>query len=443
MEISCSPFGIVYLTRPRQGAMDLANAGFRHMCLELDMCCPPYELEHYGEEKEEVIRENDLRKVRGQEEWISVLDDITEMDRHFQPMLDTCSSQGLSFPIARAPFLMRDTKRTDLEGLLLWLHGKCIEYCSRIGVSAIVIQPLFSGISYGKEWERNREYFLKLAPVARKNHVMILLQNLCRNYNGHMVRGVCSDSQTAAEWVDRLNREADADDSADEGQEHKAPCFGFCMNVGICSLCGQDMYEFAVNLGHRLKAVVLEDCDGRQEGHMLPFTCICHGQPQTDWLSLIRGLRQIGFDGSLILDIRDTAANFSPLLRPQMLGMAKSVAGYFQWQIEIENSLKKYSSIVLFGAGNMCRNFMKCYGEKYPPLFTCDNNQNIWGTEFCGLEVKPPGQLTNLPKDCGIFICNIYYREIEAQLREMGIQNIEFFNDEYMPSFHFDRLEGV
>ena len=121
---------------------------------------------------------------------------------------------------------------------------------------------------------------------------------------------------------------------------------------------------------------------------------------------------------------------------------ARSVAEYFKWQIEIEQILKRYSAIVLFGAGNMCRNFIKCYGEKYAPLFTCDNNQVLWGTSFCGLEVKPPEALRSLPEGCAILICNIYYREIEKQLRQMGVGNpIEFFNDEYMPSFYFDRLD--
>ena len=91
----------------------------------------------------------------------------------------------------------------------------------------------------------------------------------------------------------------------------------------------------------------------------------------------------------------------------------------------------------------MCRNYLKCYGEKYPPLFTCDNNGKLWGSVFEGLEVKNPQVLSALPKDCAVFICNIYYREIEEQLRQMGIENpIEFFNDEYMPSFYFDRLEN-
>ena len=220
-----------------------------------------------------------------------------------------------------------------------------------------------------------------------------------------------------------------------------SPVFAFCLDTGICTLCGQDMQAFAAALGRRLQAVILRDCGRQQESSLLPFTSAFQGQPGTDWLSLIRGLRSMDFGGSLVLDFADTAAAFSPLLRPQLLPLAKSAAEYFKWQIELESLLKKYESIVLFGAGNMCRNYMKCYGSQYPPLFTCDNNPAVWGTTICGLEIKPPEALKELPDSYGIFICNIYYREIETQLRKMGIKNIEFFNDEYMPSFHFDRLE--
>ncbi|MBQ7582713.1 MAG: hypothetical protein IJU25_07840, partial [Lachnospiraceae bacterium] len=75
-------------------------------------------------------------------------------------------------------------------------------------------------------------------------------------------------------------------------------------------------------------------------------------------------------------------------------------------------------------------------------LYTCDNNSKIWGTEFEGLTVNSPEKLKELPEDAAIIICNGYYREIEAQLREMNIQNpIEYFNDEYMPTFYFDRFK--
>lgn len=454
MDIACSSAGIVNPFRPCQGILDITNAGFENISLEMDMCCSAYELEHYGKQ---------LKNQDDSERWKEY--DFLPVSRHpdrigdfFGKMISEVREKRLRISVVRAPYLPRDMKRADLEELLFRIHEESIRFCGRIGGRYIVIRPFLSIMHvgcrqsdnltdewqeassgrmdeldavHGDGWQRNREYYLRLATAAQESNVIILLENQCRSMNGHMVRGFCADGYEAATWVDALNQET--------GEER----FGFCMDVGVCSLCGQDMHEFARVLGSRIKAVILRDCDGQQEGAMLPFTCAYSGQPKTDWLNLIRGLRETGFDGQLVLDFQDTARTFSPILRPQLMTLAKAVADYFRWQIEIENLLKKYSSIALFGAGNMCRNYMKCYGEKYPPLFTCDNNQKIWGTEFCGLEVRPPEALKEIPEGCGIFICNIYYREIERQLRDMGIENIEFFNDEYMPSFHFDRLKIV
>lgn len=258
----------------------------------------------------------------------------------------------------------------------------------------------------------------------------ILLQNRCKEVNGHFVRGENSNAKVLAQRIDTLNTEAGAEK------------YGVCVDTGALNLCGQDMYEYIHTLDHRVKAVIIRENDGQHDYAMLPFTSVANGQSQMDWLGVIRGLREIAFDGCLIMDFGDTASAFSPLLRPQLLSLAKSIADYFKWQIEIESLLKKYKSIVLFGAGNMCRNYMKTYGEKYTPLFTCDNNKALWGTSFCGLEVKSPEVLKDLPTECAVFICNTYYREIEQQLRGMGIENnIEFFNDEYMPTFYFDVIK--
>ena len=60
------------------------------------------------------------------------------------------------------------------------------------------------------------------------------------------------------------------------------------------------------------------------------------------------------------------------------------------------------------------------------------------------MTVKDPAELKNLPADCAVLICNVFYRDIETQLRQMGIKNpVAFFNDEYMPSFHFERIEDM
>ncbi len=427
MKVATTLSGIIDYKRPGQGTSDIISAGFENAFLNFDALCSPYELENTGRPVIEQEADDDPQiKVSAQPSY---------MHKLLHPLLEKCGGKSINekrinIEAAYAPYLPRETKHGDeINDLLKELTIESIKACAAFGCHYLIVRPLFAGIEPGAEFQANKEYYISLAETAKQNNVILLLENQCSNIGGHLVRGLCSDAQTSAEWIDSLNETV--------GEER----FGFCMDTGICSICGQDMREFAIALGARIKVVILRECDGHNENSILPFTGINTSSFQNEWLNLIRGMREINFDGTLILEYAGTVSAFSPLLRPQLISLAKSVADYFKWQIEIEAALKKYKSIVLFGAGNMCRNYMKCYGEKYPPLFTCDNNKSLWGTSFCGLEVKPPEALRNLPEGCGIFICNIYYREIQKQLRGMEIENIEFFNDEYMPSFHFDRLK--
>lgn len=402
--VSCNISAVADVERPKRGISELKKAGFENFFLDLNW---------YGKELKE------------KEEYL----DDKYLEDKYAKLFRECEAAQCSVTLMRAPYCFPDMEYGSLRNLLTKLHKRSLALCARGHSSYLIIRPFSEGIAKEQQWEVNREIYLQLAEEAKRNHIMILLENRCEDMGGHLVRGLCTEPVKAVEWVDELNRLA------------KAECFGFCMDVGACNLCGQDMQYFTRVLGHRLRAVVLRDCDGHQEASMLPFTSVSKGQAQTDWLGLLRGLRDIGYNGQLILDMTDTISAFSQLLRPSLFSFAKSVCDYFVWQLSMEEVLKKYASIVLFGAGNMCRNYMKCFGEKYPPLFTCDNNKNLWGTKFCGLEVKPPEALLSLPEESGIFICNIYYKEIAGQLREMGLRKIEFFNDECMSSFYFDRIE--
>ncbi|MCI8865781.1 MAG: sugar phosphate isomerase/epimerase [Lachnospiraceae bacterium] len=419
MDIVSVPRGTVDRARPGQGIREMKEAGFQNILLDMAEALTPWELEGAGE--------GSVKKLDG----ALIGDPPSVLGESIKLLSGECRKYALQTPIARAPYLLRGTKRGDLKGQLFLLAQEAIRACGEAGCKTIIIKPLFSGLSPEGLWEANRSFYLSLLPAAKGHKVQVLLENQSRDRDGHLIRGACSDPREAAAWVDRLN------DEAGEGR------FGFCMDVGSCNICGQDMQEFAGTLGSRVKGVILRDNDGQRDLSALAFTNTSYGgRPQADWLGLVRGLRSAGFDGYLILDFADTAAGFPPLLRPRLLGLAKATAEYLKWQIGMENTLKKYPSLVLFGAGNMCRNYMKCYGETYPPLFTCDNNPQLWGTDFCGLEVKPPESLKGLPKDCAILVCNVYYREVTQQLCSMGIDNrIDYFSDEYMPSFYFDRIE--
>jgi sugar phosphate isomerase/epimerase len=426
VDIISTSAGIVSMDHPRQGLMDIRTAGFENSLLELAEFCSPWELENLGKEQK-----SGAKMERKQADRIPVSECPSQLEERVRPLAKRYQEAGLQIAAARAPYLLRNTKRKDLEGLLFDLAKESLRFCGSVRCPYLIVRPLSACAGGGDGWRADREFYLGLHETARENRVMILLENQCRDLDGHLVRGSFSDPKEAASFVDGLNEAA-----GEEG-------FGFCMDVGTCNLCGQNLQEFILSLGNRIKAVVLKDGDGHREMSLLPFTYSGFERSGLDWLGLVRGLRDIRFDGQLILDFVSTAQAFSPFLRPELLRLAKAVAEYFQWQVGMEQQLRAYPSRVLFGAGNMCRNYMKCYGEQYPPLFTCDNNPDLWGSNFCGLLVKAPESLKELPEECAVIICNIYYREIEEQLRSMGIKNkIEFFSDEFMPSFYFDRLES-
>lgn len=227
MDIICASQGIMDNKHPGQGIGDISQAGFEQLFIDMALFCPP---------------------------------DRKELYNSMEPMLEQCRERKLPCTIARAPYLPWNTKREDLNDLLERLAQESIEICGRIGCRYLIVRPLFAGILSEDIWEQNRAFYLGLAQHAKKCGVQILLENQCKDFNGHLVRGLCSDGRQTVRWVDALNEAA--------GEE----CFGFCMDVGVCNLCGQNMYDFIMALDNRLKAVILRDCDGNSESALLPFT---------------------------------------------------------------------------------------------------------------------------------------------------------------------------
>ncbi len=344
-------------------------------------------------------------------------------------IIEKCKENGIRIPVAYAPRtfaemttendvaqVSEESIKESIKKSIKKSIDESIRICKAAGSRYLIVDSC---------WNESEEFLLEIGKEAAACGVSLLMRNQYKNSRNRIVRGDHAEISQALELVDGLNHKM--------GEE----VFGFCVDTGVCALCRNDVYPFLTALGRRIKAVILRDCDGYHDVHMMLFSGI---QPAIDWRGVIRGLRNIDFDGEMVIDFFSTINAFPSFLRPQLYALMKSVTDYFCWQAGMELRLKRYPFRVLFGAGNMCRKYMKAYAEKYPPLFTCDNNPDLWGTEICGLEVKPPEALKDLPENCGIFICNIYYREIEAQLREMGIhKNIEYFNDDYMPPvLHFE-----
>ena len=428
MNVCCDPVGVVSRLRPGKSVGSITGVGFKNSILDASIICSPYEFRvlHTDNFK----REEDVYLTEEPGKLGDLLD--TRIGKH-------ALEQGLRLPIAKAPYSASDVKPEDVDNeILKQLTRETLKAAAGYGngeCKSIIVHPLTVGIDVSEEWAVNRSFYLELAALAEElgSDIQILIVNKARDINGHFVRGFCSEPQEAVSFVDELNREM-------PGRSGKKR-FGNCFDIGTATLCGQDIYEAMVPLGQRLKAVIIRDCDGIHDVSLLPYTACAQGQ-QTDWLNMIRALRKVDFDGDMIVSFEATYSSFNDPLRPAVLKLAYEVGEHLAWHIGMERMVKSHDKRVLFGAGNMCRAYMKDYGEDYPPLFTCDNNSSRWGEEFCGLTIENPEKLKELPEDVVIIMCNMYYDEIEKQIRAMGLKNpIEKFSDEYMATFHMDRLK--
>lgn len=82
----------------------------------------------------------------------------------------------------------------------------------------------------------------------------------------------------------------------------------------------------------------------------------------------------------------------------------------------------KGKKIILFGSGMMFEDYMKKWGSRYRPFFLVDNDENKWGRSRMGIEIKSPRAILEIAEEKRhLIICSFYYKEIEQQLREMGI----------------------
>lgn len=399
--------------RPKQGYTDLQKEGYRYLCLDLNLFCSEQELRYIGKEKKP-----GLMKVR---DWIT---DVPEkMLEYPQTLIQSAPDYDLHFEMGLAVTHPYKEQAVECADFIFDVTLSALKLCRQAQCPYLLVQPVSHDPA---DLARITEWYEKLVPEAKEQQVQILISNQSRFNEGHWIRGVFAEAEDLAAWIDGENQKA--------GYE----AFGVCLDTGASNLCGQDNYELIRVLGNRIKAVRIRENDGHEDFSQMPFSLHLARQ---DYMGLIRGLREVDFDGLLWIDAADSYATASTMIRPALMHLIRESGDFLAWQIGMEQGLKRYKNRVLFGAGNMCRNYMKCYGEQFPPLFTCDNNSSLWGEEFCGLTIKDPKALLEIPEDCVIYICNVYYREIDAQLREMGIKNpIEYFNDEYLPSYHMDRI---
>ena len=231
MQFLCSTEGIVSLDYLGIGVKTLVGGGFSDIFLNIT---------NYAFISDE-LEDND------EPQDLSAYYKPGELEKTLQPMLKAFKKNNLTVKAGYVKWI------GDFTENFFKLCEESLRVTGRLGGKYLVIQSLESGID-------NRDFYLKLAPVAKECGVIILLENQCREINAHLIRGFCSDEVEAAQWIDSLNEAV--------GEER----FGFSLDVGTCNLCAQSPRDFVVTLGNRLKMLILRDNDGHHETALLPFT---------------------------------------------------------------------------------------------------------------------------------------------------------------------------
>ena len=161
-----------------------------------------------------------------------------------------------------------------------------------------------------------------LVPILKQCGVKACLENLYESVGGRTTEGVCANPEDAIWYIDTLNAYA--------GEE----LFGFCLDTGHLQLVGRDPYEFITRLGSRIKVLHLHENNGKEDTHQLPFTFGNGDGRGADWDGVLRGLKEIGYQGTLSFETFPAMNSFPYGVSGQVLKTIYDIGAYMAKQID-------------------------------------------------------------------------------------------------------------
>jgi sugar phosphate isomerase/epimerase len=167
------------------------------------------------------------------------------------------------------------------------LSAPAIRAAARLGVPWMVFHPdVFPG-AFDKAhrravMERNAAFFRSLLPACEAGGVGIAIENIFDAAGRHGNRGCPrfygSVPDELCELVDHLDH----------------PLVGACWDTGHARLMNHDQAACLAALGPRLKVLHVQENDGKNDDHVLPFA---NGRDGVDWDGVVAGLRAAGYAG--------------------------------------------------------------------------------------------------------------------------------------------------
>lgn len=254
---------------------------------------------------------------------------VSELERFFVPHRNGAEAAGITINQMHMPYPVYVPAGEKAVNDYLWneVAPKSMAVCAFFCCPYIVVHGFklarFLG-SEEKEWAETEKFIDSIASMAKETGITICIENLYEGIGGHLVEGPCCDAVKAAERIDRIN------------EKYQAEVLGFCFDTGHANLVGIDMEKFITTLGNRLKVLHIHDNDGISDLHQIPFTFakIRENKSSTDWEGFLKGLKQIGFQGTLSFETAPVLTAFPEVMKQDALAFIARVGEYFAGEIE-------------------------------------------------------------------------------------------------------------
>ncbi len=251
--------------------------------------------------------------------------DIENLVIYFEQYKNAMNRLGIKPSQMHAPYPVRVEGMGELSS---YMQGtvipKSIIIAELLEVPWMVVHPFKMQYVYDKERERqeNMQYFKMLVPLLKQCIVKVCFENLYESIGRRIVEGVCANPEDAIWYIDTLNEYA--------GEE----IFGFCLDTGHLQLVKREPYDFIIKLGSRLKALHIHENDYAGDLHQMPFTFGNRREDGQNWDEICRGLKEVGFAGTLSFETFPTLNSFPKSMADAVLKSIHSVGEYLAERIE-------------------------------------------------------------------------------------------------------------
>lgn len=221
---------------------------------------------------------------------------------------------GIACNQAHAPFSLKYGCAFDIsDKKYLWLVHS-IESAAILGAKNIIVHSL--DVPQDVDFEAyNLKYYKSLVPYCEKFGIHVSVENLF-SYDSkrHYYKGRLGSPEELNEMVEKIN----------------SPWINACVDIGHAALTGYEPEDFIAKMSPNvLKALHVHDNDYLADSHMIPYT------GELNWESIMKSLKNIGYDGELTFEIFCYLKKFPDVLVPDALKLAVSIGRHL---ISIYNS---------------------------------------------------------------------------------------------------------